>query len=51
VAPDVKRWLAALGYDDLDTWVGVENFEMRVVDGKIDRYVLGVLERQAAERT
>ena len=50
VADDVARWLAALGYDDLDTWVGVENFEMRLVDGKIDRYVLGVLERQAAKR-
>jgi uncharacterized Ntn-hydrolase superfamily protein len=51
VADDVARWLAALGYDDLDAWVGVENFEMRLVDGKIDRYVLGVLERQAAQRT
>lgn len=50
VADDVARWLTALGYDDLDSWVGVENFEMRLVDGKIDRYVLGVLERQAAER-
>src|SRR5215468_221363 len=51
VADDVTRWLATLGYDDLDTWVGVENFEMRIVDGKIDRYVLGVLERQAANQT
>jgi uncharacterized Ntn-hydrolase superfamily protein len=50
VADDVSRWLAVLGYDDLDTWVSVENFEMRLVDGKIDRYVLGVLERKAAER-
>ncbi|HEY3090047.1 MAG TPA: DUF1028 domain-containing protein [Jatrophihabitantaceae bacterium] len=50
VADDVARWLAVLGYDDLDTWVSVENFEMRLVDGKIDRYVLGVLERKAAER-
>jgi uncharacterized Ntn-hydrolase superfamily protein len=50
VADDVARWLAALGYDDLDTWVSVENFEMRLVDGKIDRYVLGVLERKAADR-
>jgi uncharacterized Ntn-hydrolase superfamily protein len=51
VADDIARWLAALGYEDLDAWVGVENFEMRLVDGKIDRYVLGVLERQAAQRT
>lgn len=48
VAADVDRWLAALGYPDLDSWLGVENFEMRVVDGKIDRYVLDVLERQAS---
>ena len=48
VAVDVGRWLAALGYSDLDSWLGVENFEMRVVDGKIDRYVLDVLERQAS---
>lgn len=50
VAGDVSRWLAALGYDDLETWVGVENFEMRIVNGKIDRYVLGVLKRQATRR-
>ncbi len=48
VAVDIDRWLAALGYPDLDAWLGVENFEMRVVDGKIDRYVLDVLERQAS---
>jgi uncharacterized Ntn-hydrolase superfamily protein len=50
VADDVKRWLTELGYSDLDDWVGVENYEMRVVDGKIDRYVLGVLEKQAAAK-
>ena len=50
VADDVKRWLTELGYSDLDDWVGVENYEMRVVDGKIDRHVLGVLEKQAAAR-
>jgi uncharacterized Ntn-hydrolase superfamily protein len=48
VQDDVDRWLAALGYADLDAWVGVENFEMRVVDGMIDRYVLDVLEKQAS---
>ncbi len=48
VSSDVDRWLATLGYPDLDAWLGVENFEMRVVDDKIDRYVLGVLEQQAA---
>ena len=48
VTADIDRWLAALGYPDLDAWLGVENFEMRVVDGKIDRFVLDVLERQAS---
>jgi uncharacterized Ntn-hydrolase superfamily protein len=50
VQDDVTRWLAALGYPDLDAWVGVENYEMRIVDGKIDRYVLEVLERQATKQ-
>lgn len=50
VQDDVHRWLAALGYPDLDAWVGVENYEMRIVDGKIDRYVLDALERQAEKR-
>ena len=40
----------ALGYADLDSWLGVENFEMRVVDDRIDRYVLGVLEEQAVAK-
>lgn len=48
VHDDVERWLAILGYADLDTWIGVENFEMRVVGDRIDRYVLGVLEQQAS---
>lgn len=48
VQDDVDRWLGALGYPDLDTWVGVENFEMRIVNGHIDRYVLDILEKQAA---
>lgn len=49
VAGDLDRWLAALGYPDLQSWLGVENFEMRVVDGQIDRYVVGVLSRQAGQ--
>ncbi len=48
VTADIDRWLAALGYPDLDAWLGVENFELRVVDGKIVRFVLDVLERQAS---
>lgn len=49
VAGDLDRWLAALGYPDLQSWLGVENFETRVVDGQIDRYVVGVLSRQAGQ--
>jgi uncharacterized Ntn-hydrolase superfamily protein len=51
VKDDVQRWLAVLGYPDLDTWVGVENYEMRIVDDKIDRYVLDVLQKQAAAKS
>jgi uncharacterized Ntn-hydrolase superfamily protein len=47
VADRVTAALTALGYATLDDWVGVENYEMRVTDGQIDRYVLDVLERQA----
>jgi len=50
VRDDVERWLAILGYADLDTWIGVENFEMRMVDGQIDRYVLDILEKQATAK-
>lgn len=50
VASDVEHWVATLGYPDLESWLGVENFEVRVVDGQIDRYVLAVLERQAARQ-
>lgn len=37
-----------LGYSDLDTWIGVENYEARAVPGRIDPLVLDKL-RQAAE--
>jgi uncharacterized Ntn-hydrolase superfamily protein len=50
VRDDVERWLAVLGYADLDTWIGVENFEMRVVGDQIDRYVLDVLAKQATAK-
>jgi uncharacterized Ntn-hydrolase superfamily protein len=49
LADEVNRHLAVLGYDDLETWVGVENYEMRMVDGRVDRFVLDRL-REAAER-
>ncbi|MEP6852686.1 MAG: DUF1028 domain-containing protein [bacterium] len=50
VGDRVSSALARLGYERLDDWVGTENYEMRVVDGRIDRAVLAVLEQQAADR-
>jgi uncharacterized Ntn-hydrolase superfamily protein len=49
LADEVNRQLAVLGYDDLETWIGVENYEMRMVDGRVDRFVLERL-REAADR-
>jgi uncharacterized Ntn-hydrolase superfamily protein len=37
----------AAGQPDLDTWVGVHNYEMRVTDTGIDRAVLRLLEAAA----
>jgi uncharacterized Ntn-hydrolase superfamily protein len=37
----------AAGQPDLDTWVGVNNYEMRVTDTAIDRAVLHLLEAAA----
>lgn len=51
VAAEVDRHLAALGHPDLDTWAGVENYEVRMVSGRIDPYVLDRLREQAAART
>jgi uncharacterized Ntn-hydrolase superfamily protein len=51
LADEVHRHLAALGYDDLETWVGVENYEMRMVDGRVDRFVLDRLREAAARRS
>jgi uncharacterized Ntn-hydrolase superfamily protein len=34
----------AAGQPDLDTWVGVNNYEMRVTDTAIDRAVLSLLQ-------
>ena len=40
LAQEVSDKLAALGYDSLDDGAGVENYEMRMVDGAIDVLVL-----------
>jgi uncharacterized Ntn-hydrolase superfamily protein len=49
VAEEVREQLAVLGYDELSTWVGVENYEVRMVGDRVDRFVLDRL-REAAER-
>ncbi len=51
LAHEVERLLATLGYPDLDTWAGVENYELRLVPGRVDPYVLDRLRDQAASRT
>lgn len=48
LAEEVKGQLAVLGYDDLATWVGVENYEVRMVGDRVDRFVLDRL-REAAD--
>jgi len=50
LADQVAADLAALGFTDLDDWVGVENYEMRVAGNRIDRAVLDVLRDQAARQ-
>ncbi|GGQ86269.1 DUF1028 domain-containing protein [Kitasatospora griseola] len=48
LADEVGALLAALGYDDLDRWAGVENLEGRLVEGRIDPLVLDHLRTAAA---
>ena len=48
VAEEVQRHLTALGYPDLDTWAGVENYELRMVENGIDIVVLERLRGQVA---
>ena len=47
LADEVSSHLARLGYPDLETWAGVENYELRVVPGQIDSTVLARLREQA----
>ncbi|MFG1812392.1 DUF1028 domain-containing protein [Kribbella sp. NPDC049174] len=55
LAAEVAACLASLGYraaglvEALDTWASTENFEERLVPGKLDPVVLEQLRRQAAE--
>lgn len=43
LAAEVDLRLRSLGYETLDDWAGVENYEERMVDGQIDPLVLGQL--------
>lgn len=40
LAAEVEERLASLGYQSLDDWAGVENYEERMVPGKVDPLVL-----------
>lgn len=48
LADEVNRRLQSLGYATLDDWAGVENYEERMVAGKVDPLVLEKL-REASE--
>jgi len=50
LATEVSAHLDHLGFTDLDTWAGVENYELRLVDGRIDRFVLTKLREQSARQ-
>jgi uncharacterized Ntn-hydrolase superfamily protein len=50
VAAEVGDLLATLGQPNLDTWAGIENYELRLVPGQIDNFVLDQLRRAAARR-
>lgn len=45
---EVSTLLAAVGHPDLDSWAGVENYEVRLRPGRIDPFVLARLREQAA---
>jgi uncharacterized Ntn-hydrolase superfamily protein len=47
LAEEVRTHLRSLGFDTLDDWAGVENYEERMVAGKIDPLVLGKLRAAA----
>jgi uncharacterized Ntn-hydrolase superfamily protein len=50
LADEVDRHLRSLGYPDLDTWAGVENYELRIVPDQIDKTVLARLREQSAQQ-
>ena len=48
LAAEVEDRVKRLGYDSLEAWAGVENFEERLVPGGIDALVLEQLRKQSA---
>ncbi len=49
LADEVRRHLDVLGYRELETWMGVENYEERHLPGSIDPMVLDKLRSAAAQ--
>jgi uncharacterized Ntn-hydrolase superfamily protein len=49
LADEVARRVKSLGFESLEDWAGVENYEERIVEGKIDPLVLEKL-REATDR-
>lgn len=48
LAGEVRSLLARVGHPDLASWAGVENYEMRLVEGRVDPLVLAKLREAAA---
>jgi uncharacterized Ntn-hydrolase superfamily protein len=48
-ASEVDALLEHIGQPDLETWAGIENYELRLVAGQIDRFVLEELRRAAKQ--
>ena len=51
LAAEVRGLLATVGHRDLDSWAGVENYEMRLRPNRIDPFVLERLRESAARET
>ena len=47
LADEVRGLLAVLGHPDVETWAGIENFELRVRHDRIDPYALERLRQSA----
>lgn len=47
LAAEVRDRLQSVGYNDLHSWAGVENLELRLKDGWIDKTVLKILREQS----